>query len=37
MDRNFFMRTERTGFFHWKPEDLPLAHLLWGGDEQVTR
>ena len=26
----YFLRTERLGFRHWTPEDLPLAVALWG-------
>jgi len=29
------LTTDRLGFSHWLPEDLPLAQALWG-DPQVT-
>ena len=34
--RDFFLRTERTGFSTWQEGDLQLARSLWG-DAQVTR
>jgi len=33
---NYFLTTERLGFHHWTPEDLPLAMALWMNPE-VTR
>lgn len=30
MERTFFLTTARTGFSTWRPDDRPLAHLLWG-------
>ncbi len=32
----YFLTTQRLGFRHWSPDDLPLALELWGDDE-VTR
>ena len=32
----FFLQSERLGFRHWEPEDLPLAQALWG-DPEVAR
>lgn len=34
--KEYFLTSERIGFRHWKPEDLPLATQLWG-DIAVTR
>ena len=34
--RNYFLKTERTGFSVWSPDDLGLAELLWG-DPEVTK
>ena len=31
-----FMQTDRIGFSTWRPDDLPLAQLLWG-DPRVTK
>lgn len=36
MEHPYFLQTRRIGFSHWRPEDLPLARLLWGNPE-VTR
>lgn len=33
--RAYFLTTDRLGFSHWLPADLPLAQDLWG-DPQVT-
>ena len=33
---DYFLRTARLGFRHWKNEDLPLAMAIWG-DPEVTR
>ena len=33
--RAYFLTTDRLGFSHWSPEDLPLAEALWG-DPRVT-
>jgi [ribosomal protein S5]-alanine N-acetyltransferase len=32
----YFLQSQRLGFRHWTPEDLPLARELWG-DLAVTR
>ena len=32
----FFMQTSHIGFSKWRPDDLPLAQLLWG-NPQVTK
>jgi ribosomal-protein-alanine N-acetyltransferase len=34
--KEYFLTSERVGFRHWKPEDLPLALQLWG-DIEVTQ
>lgn len=34
--RDYFLTTARTGFSHWREDDLPLAGLLWG-ETDVTR
>jgi len=34
--REYFMKTERTGFSRWTEGDLELARLLWG-DPETTR
>lgn len=34
--REFFMKTERTGFSVWSDSDIDLAKLLWGNPE-VTK
>jgi ribosomal-protein-alanine N-acetyltransferase len=31
----YFLVTDRLGFRHWSPDDLPFAQALWG-DPQVT-
>ncbi|MCE5195834.1 MAG: GNAT family N-acetyltransferase [Negativicutes bacterium] len=36
MATEYFMQSERIGFRHWRPEDLPLARRLWG-DAAVTQ
>lgn len=36
MERNYFLKTERIGFFQWENSDMELARLLWG-DPDVTR
>lgn len=36
MSRTYFLKTERIGFSKWRPDDLPLAEMLWG-NPLVTR
>lgn len=36
MARDYFLRTDRTGFSEWRHDDIELAELLWG-DPAVTR
>lgn len=33
---DFFLRTNRIGFRHWRADDQGLAYMLWG-DSEVTR
>lgn len=36
MEREYFIKTERLAFSHWRQNDLKLAQLLWG-DPEVTK
>ena len=35
MEREFFLKTNRIGFFKWSQNDIELAESLWGDPEVV--